>query len=131
MAAYCDKLTAFATRKYTKWRDIYDLWWIGTQKHDELPEIEEIAKQFLHNVSAYNTIENVPPAFALLKFTERDQDEIFNLAETDLKKWLPENLWERLYPDEIRKMILYVNKTLRNVSDVINDMTEDNDHEPR
>jgi predicted nucleotidyltransferase component of viral defense system len=129
--AYCDKLTAFATRPYLKWRDIYDLWWIGTQKQNDLPEIAEIAKQFLHNVSAYTTIDNAPPSLALLKFTEKDQDEIFNLAETDLKKWLPENLWERLYPDEVRKMILYVNETLKNVSNVINYITEDNDHGPR
>jgi hypothetical protein len=34
--AYCDKLTAFATRPYLKWRDIYDLWWIGTQTDAKL-----------------------------------------------------------------------------------------------
>lgn len=28
--AYADKLTAFATRPNLKWRDVFDLWWIGT-----------------------------------------------------------------------------------------------------
>ena len=56
--AYCDKLTAFATRPYLKWRDIYDLWWIGTQTDARL-DLSSITRQFLHNVSAYQTIDGL------------------------------------------------------------------------
>jgi len=67
--AYCDKLTALATRPYLKWRDLYDLWWIGTQTEARL-DLSWVTRQFLHNVSAYRTIDGLSPAQALRKFLE-------------------------------------------------------------
>jgi predicted nucleotidyltransferase component of viral defense system len=105
--AYCDKLTAFATRPFVKWRDIYDLWWIGTQTDSKL-DIDQVRKQFLHNVSAYNTVGGLPPQDALLEFTRKNnKDDLFVSAERDLKRWLPPNLWASLYPNGVRQMIDY------------------------
>lgn len=117
-AAYCDKLTAFATRPYLKWRDIYDLWWIGTQTDSKLG-LSSVVPQFLHNVSAYTTVNNLSPAQALRKFLEGDPAEIVRKADPDLKRWLPESLWGRLHPQVTAEMVRYVRDALQSVADAI------------
>jgi predicted nucleotidyltransferase component of viral defense system len=116
--AYCDKLTAFATRPHLKWRDIYDLWWIGTQSPSRL-ELGQIARQFLHNVSAYQTVDALPPAAALRKFLENDKELIMKSADPDLKRWLPEHLWKRLWPEGVRDMVDYVFMALDKVANEV------------
>lgn len=116
--AYCDKLTAFATRPFLKWRDIFDLWWIGTQTGAELP-IGKVVDQFLHNVSAYTTIDKLPPADALRRFLTTDAEDILHKAQSDLKPWLPPDLWASLNPDGVRAMISYVRQALADVADTL------------
>jgi hypothetical protein len=117
--AYCDKLTAFATRPYLKWRDIYDLWWIGTQTDARL-ELPAVTVQFLHNVQAYDTIGNLPPAQALRRFlTSHDPDAVIRQADPDLKRWLPEGLWARLQPRITTEMVRYVWYALARVADAL------------
>lgn len=116
--AYCDKLTAFATRPYLKWRDIYDLWWIGTQTDAKL-EVSSVARQFLHNVSAYQTIANLSPAQALRKFMENDPTELVKKADPDLKRWVPPALWEKLHPRVTVEMVRYTRHALQSVADAI------------
>lgn len=117
--AYSDKLTAFATRPYLKWRDIYDLWWIGTQTDSRL-ELSTVTKQFLHNVQAYNTIDNLPPAQALRQFLmAHDPDAIIKKADPDLKRWLPEGVWARLHPQVTTEMVRYVWYALERVANAI------------
>jgi predicted nucleotidyltransferase component of viral defense system len=116
--AYCDKLTAFATRPYLKWRDIYDLWWIGTQTDAKL-EVSSVARQFLHNVSAYQTIANLSPAQALRKFMENDPTELVKKADPDLKRWVPPALWEKLHPRVTAEMVRYTRHALQSVADAI------------
>jgi hypothetical protein len=116
--AYCDKLTAFATRPYLKWRDIYDLWWIGTQTDAKL-DLRSVAAQFLHNVTAYNTIDSLPPAQALRKFLDNDPVETLRKADPDLKRWMPESLWGRLHPQVTAEMVAYVRDALARVADAI------------
>jgi len=117
--AYCDKLTAFATRRYLKWRDIYDLWWIGTQT-DARIELSTVVPQFLHNVRAYDTIDNLPPAQALRRFlTIRDPEAVIRKADPDLKRWLPDGLWARLHPQVTTEMVRYVWYALERVADAI------------
>ena len=116
--AYCDKLTAFATRPYLKWRDIYDLWWIGTQTEAKL-EVSCVVRQFLHNVSAYQTIDNLSPAQALRKFLENDPEELVKKADPDLKRWVPPMLWTRLHPRVTTEMVRYTRHALQSVADAI------------
>jgi predicted nucleotidyltransferase component of viral defense system len=116
--AYCDKLTAFATRPYLKWRDIYDLWWIGTQTDAKL-EVPSVARQFLHNVSAYQTIESLPPAQALRTFLQNDPAELVKKADPDLKRWVPSKLWDKMHPHLTTDMVRYTRHALEAVADAI------------
>lgn len=124
--AYCDKLTAFATRPHLKWRDIYDLWWIGTQTSTPL-DMGRVLNQFEHNLSAYTTLNNLPPAEALREFLKNDKARIFNAADPDIKKWLPQVLWDRLYPDGIQQMIDYVFYALESVSQAMDNRAQNID----
>lgn len=125
-SAFCDKLTAFATRPHLKWRDVFDLWWIATQTGERL-EIEQVKAQFLHNVSGYNTRDGLSPGNALRKFLERSDDEIFAEAERDLRPWLPDSLWRQLYPETVREMVAYTRKALTTVADYVEDAVEPED----
>jgi predicted nucleotidyltransferase component of viral defense system len=116
--AYCDKLTAFATRRYLKWRDIYDLWWIGTQTDAKL-DVSTVARQFLHNVSAYQTIDGLSPAQALRRFLESDSDELVKKADPDLKRWVPAALWEKMHPRVTTEMVRYARHALQTVADAV------------
>jgi predicted nucleotidyltransferase component of viral defense system len=116
--AYCDKLTALATRPYLKWRDIYDLWWIGTQTDARL-DLHSVTRQFLHNVSAYQTIDGLSPARALRKFLESDPAEVLKKADPDLRRWMPNALWEKMHPRVTTEMVEYTRGALQTVADAI------------
>lgn len=121
--AYADKLTAFATRPHLKWRDIYDLWWIGTQSKSNL-ELGAVSKQFLHNLSAYNTVNELSPSEALRTFLARDPAVLMDLANTDLKKWLPPKLWEVLSKNNgVSQMVDYTRYSLKSVADHVDGVT--------
>jgi predicted nucleotidyltransferase component of viral defense system len=116
--AYCDKLTALATRPYLKWRDIYDLWWIGTQTDAKL-DLQTVARQFLHNVAAYHTIDGLPPAQALRKFLENEPAEVLKKADPDLQRWLPKALWDKIHPRVTAEMVKYARDAVQSVADAI------------
>lgn len=116
--AFSDKLTAFATRPYLKWRDVYDLWWIGTQTDAKL-DFESVTRQMLHNLSAYSTVGGRDPADVLREFSERDPEQLAAAADPDLKRWLPENLWKSLNPNGIREIVSFTQSTLATVADHI------------
>jgi len=115
-AAYADKLTAFATRRHLKWRDVFDLWWID-QQIDTDPE--QMADRFLHHVQAFDTYDGLPPAAALRKFLERDPEDILSEADPDLKKWLPKNLWDNLNGKGIEQIVTHVRSAILDVAEVI------------
>ena len=98
---------AFATRPYLKWRDLYDLWWIGTQTTTRL-DMPTLCRQFLHNLGAYNTLQGLPPAEALALFLSHNRQALVAQADPDLKTWLPEALWKQLQGDGVRQMVDYV-----------------------
>ena len=105
--AYADKLVAFATRPFIKWRDIYDLWWIGTQTSSQL-DLDSICKQFLHNITAYTPLQELSPSAAIGLFLSKDRDAVISQSDPDLKNWLPTNLWNRLHPKGVAEMVDYV-----------------------
>lgn len=116
--AYCDKLTAFATRPFLKWRDIYDLWWIGTQTDARL-DLTTVVRQFLHNVSAYETSGKLSPAQALRKFLDSDPAAVLKKADPELKRWVPAALWQKLHPRVTAEMVEYTRHALQSVADAI------------
>jgi predicted nucleotidyltransferase component of viral defense system len=112
-AAYADKLTAFATRAHLKWRDVFDLWWIGRQV--DVP-VSEMADRFLHHVTAFDTQDGLSPEKALRKFLERDPKDIASEANPDLKKWLPEGMWKSLEGTGIDQMVEHVRASIADIA---------------
>lgn len=114
-SAYADKLVAFATRPFLKWRDLYDLWWIGTQTPAAL-DLGAVCAQFLHNATAYSTLQGLPPGDALALFLRKDRAQVLAQADPDLKNWLPPNVWRRLQPDGVHQIVDYVHFAIETVS---------------
>lgn len=115
-AAYADKMTAIATRRHLKWRDLFDIWWIGRQTEINP---QAMAGRFLHHVTAFQTVEGLPPREALLKFLERDPESIAKEADPDLKKWLPPVLWNHLKGAGVEEIVAEVRDAIRRVADAI------------
>ena len=122
-AAYADKLTAFATRRHLKWRDVFDLWWID-QQIDVRPD--EMTDRFLHHVQAFDTYDGLPPAQALRKFLERSPEDIASEADPDLKKWLPKSLWDSLSGQGVDEIVAHVRSAILDVVHIL----EDREHTP-
>lgn len=121
-SAYADKLTAFATRPYLKWRDIFDIWWIDQQcKADP----HDVADRFLDHVKGYETIEGLAPAQALEHFLQtHDVESVIEKADPDLKRWLPDLLWETLWPNGVRQMVHTAFDRIRTVADIVQEKGE-------
>ena len=115
-AAYADKLTAFATRRHLKWRDVFDLWWIGSQVTIDVPVM---AERFLHHVKAFDTVEDLPPAAALRRFLDRDPGEIAMEADPDLKRWLPKELWNSIEGSGVSEMVAFVRSSIERIASEI------------
>lgn len=115
-AAYADKLTAFATRPHLKWRDVFDLWWIG-QQIEINPEA--MADRFLHHVQAYSTVDGLEPAAALHHFLARDEAEILNTADPDIRKWLPPDLWQSLEGRGITQIVQIVRDAIGEIAEIL------------
>jgi len=109
--AYADKLVAFATRPYLKWRDIYDLWWLGTQTRTDI-DMATAATQFLHHIQVYEPVRGLKPEDALMVFLELDPTDVIRRADPDLRNWLPAELWKALYPQGMAQMVEYVRASL-------------------
>lgn len=116
--AFADKLVAFATRPHLKWRDIYDLWWLGTQTALKIDR-DVVSDQFLHNVTAYNTLEGKPAHKALLGLLQRDRTAVIAQADPDLKSWLPREVWAALHPAGVEQMVDFARATLQAMHDHI------------
>lgn len=115
-SAYADKLTAFATRPFLKWRDIFDLWWIDQQ---EPAQLDDIAHRFLHHVSEYETINRLAPPEALEHFLATYRLEaVMQKADPDLKRWLPEPIWNSLWPDGVQQMATTVFERIRQIAQI-------------
>jgi predicted nucleotidyltransferase component of viral defense system len=119
-AAYFDKLTAFATRPHLKWRDIFDFWWICENSRFEHPKTEEIGLRLMRNLSAYQTINDLPAPDALRVFTSRNTpEEMMALAEKDLRPFLTQSMWNRMWPDTVRTMVDYTLREVGSVADLV------------
>lgn len=116
--AYADKLVAFATRPHLKWRDIFDLWWIGTQTNTVMDR-GRLCDQFLMNIQAYTPLKGLAPHKALLEFINIDRDYIIKKADPDLKNWLPDALWKVLHPKGVEQMVDFVRVELLDIHNQI------------
>ena len=115
-AAYADKLTAFATRPHLKWRDLFDLWWLGRNIDVDVPSMSD---RFLHHITAYSTQNGMSPTEALRDFLSRDVAEIAAAADPDLKNWLKPSLWAQLQGQGIRDIVDDVRARITAIADHI------------
>ena len=81
--------------------------------------MSSVARQFLHNVSAYQTIGNLSPAQALKKFLHNDPAELVKKADPDLKRWVSAKLWEKMHPRLTTEMVRYARHALQTVAAAI------------
>jgi predicted nucleotidyltransferase component of viral defense system len=97
-----DKVLALGLRERLKWRDLFDIWFIQNQMKEKLDPSEYLAGKVLKTLKMYNAdestlIEN------LKEFVEIPHEDILNKAEEGLKQWLPEHLWQHLWPDKVNE----------------------------
>ena len=118
-SVYCDKLVAFATRPRVKWRDLFDLWWVRTNSRFDLPAPESLSRTFLERLSAYQTVEGLPPSAALRRFAGQMTEDMVTRSEQDLRPWLPEALWTKWYPDEVRVMVNEAREAALSIADAL------------
>lgn len=112
-SAYCDKLVALSTRPFLKWRDLFDIWWIRNQNSLNPLKDENFLKFFKHNLSAYSVPEGYTLKTSLERYLNWDRADILKKSETDLKRWLPEKLWQKLYPNSVLEMIEVVERDVK------------------
>jgi predicted nucleotidyltransferase component of viral defense system len=117
--AFADKLVALSTRPHLKWRDLYDMWWIESQHAGELDE-EEVLEQYCHNLQAYDTFEGLPAHEAVGHlFRRHSREEMLSLAQRDLQPWLPQALWQQLYPQRLNEVVGMVQARVERVSQLL------------
>lgn len=122
---YHDKIHAIADRKFVKWRDLYDLWWLRTQSvdHDQrglLPPYQKddfLKRSTIVNAMYGSTPTNMIPG--INKFLNIPESDLVTSAERDLKEWLPERLWKMMWPKQIEEIVRFVRTDLQEVLKVL------------
>jgi predicted nucleotidyltransferase component of viral defense system len=116
---YHDKIHAIADRGFVKWRDIFDLWWLRTQSESEngkgLPQPDHspefMVKSNVVNAMYNSTAPNMIPG--LKKFMEENpEDVLLKKAENEMFKYLPDNMWNAMWPDQFKHIISFVRKEI-------------------
>jgi len=110
---FFDKMVALGGRDRLKWRDLFDLWYLdaaGVSQSNQVNNNRFV--EYLENtLSLYNTSpQKIHENW--LALLDRPNSEIMELAEKDLKPWLSEDLWNKLYPKEVEKMVTSMKEKL-------------------
>ena len=82
-----DKIRAIYERKYIKGRDIYDIWWLSVQLKIKI-DWHHVKKK----MSMY-TYKFTPARKAGFFQDKNNQQEIINALQTDLPRFIPENIY--------------------------------------
>lgn len=141
-SVFCDKLVAMAGRPYTKWRDIFDMWWISQSREFKRPADSVIAERVKFYASAYRTDPNssdthdAPPdsnaapnghieslSTRLRAYAERiSQPEMLGAAKEELARFLQDYMGlDRCFnwADNVQEMIDNAAFTARHVADLL------------
>lgn len=148
-SVFCDKLVAMAGRPYSKWRDIFDLWWITQSREFQRPSDEVLAERVRFYAGAYRcdpnsdtdgdsedqTTSGHPPdtlAERLRAYAARvEQPEMEKAAHEELSRFLVDYTGKaRAHGllDGIDKMIANAAYTARHVAELL-DRQSDRDAE--
>ena len=108
---FADKMVALGARERFKWRDAFDLWFLKEAQIDIFSTGESFVSWTEKTLSLYNT---APDALkdGWMQLYDMPNNELFELAEKDLKPFLSEELWKKLYPNHIQDMVLNMKQKL-------------------
>lgn len=129
-SAFCDKMVAFATRPQLKWRDVFDVWWMANNAQFTVPPMADLARRFVFHLSEYRTLEDLPPSQALERFADQLEASAGPQAERDLKTWLPDTLWERLYPEQMPALMETPARLARTLAAAVREQGLDEVYDP-
>lgn len=110
-----DKMVAIGARERLKWRDLFDVWFLHTSPTSVFGNEEKFGHSMEQTLAMYNTTpQELKKGWE--NFLATPNDEIVQKATQDLKPFLSVELWEKLWPTEIMKMVdmtkHYVQKSL-------------------
>ncbi len=99
-----DKILAVGLRDRLKWRDLFDVWFLRHQMDHRIEDPKALSKKVLTTLNMYDKdLETLTTQ--LDEFIQMPNNVILKAADEGLKRWLPEHLWERLYPAKVQEMI--------------------------
>lgn len=100
-----DKMVAIGARERLKWRDLFDVWFLHTAGQAKMLEDGNVFSQSIEQTLAlYNTTPLQLKA-GWENFLAMPEEEILAKSLQDLKPFLPQDLWEKLWPQEISTMV--------------------------
>ncbi len=104
-----DKIRAIFERKYLKGRDIYDIWWLSEQLKTS------IHWPIVKNKFSMYEYEFIPVREADFFQKKMNKNKIIKALETDLPRFIPQNIYDVYKKDEFRIFI-------KSLSDVTSDL---------
>lgn len=107
-----DKIVALALRPRTKWRDLYDLWWLEQHygKTDPTRMLEAARRSLVMYESGEDELKN-----GLEKIIATSVEVIAAAAEKQLAPWLPPAVWNSLKGDGVRAIVASVQSQAKSV----------------
>lgn len=99
-----DKMVAIGARERLKWRDLFDVWFLHTSQTEIFSHKEKFEKFIEQTLALYNTTPQELKAGWECFLATSDED-IVHKAVQDLKPFLSQELWDKLWPNEITKMV--------------------------
>lgn len=101
---YADKMVALGARERLKWRDVFDVWFLDNTGTSIMQNQDQFCSWIEKTLSLYNT---TPTQLheGWQKLLQTPNETIMSMAQTDLKPFLSTQLWEKLFPDEMSKMV--------------------------
>lgn len=139
---FVDKLVAMANRPYTKWRDIFDLWWISQNREFVQPDDEVLAQRVRDYASAYRTDPNSDGheeraveeasiealAWRLRSYASRiNTEEQILLAEEELRRFLVDYTGKTrtcFSIRDVRDMVAHAVASTERVASLIDELNE-------
>lgn len=103
---HADKLNALAFRPHLKWRDLYDVWWMRTQKGLSVKGASTL-NRMIEQLAVYagdaKAVGKIPER--LRAFIDSNDAHLLASAENDLKPFLPQDELDNLGQEGIKEMI--------------------------
>lgn len=117
---FIDKMVALGGRERIKWRDFFDVWYILSQSNFKTPNFKsDDFKTKMNNTLSLYKIEEDKMIKNWKDRSEMGKDILMEDAVLSLKPWVEEELWQKLYPETVEKMVCQTQEWLKNISENI------------